>query len=274
VGIVQTYATTRIGRPANKPSSTLGFRVSQLVQRRCSAVAHPPKYPDYAGQLLDYLLPLPPQSPPIAVVPTVDEQALDRILAKVGKKFIPDNLNRMALWTAIKQADDDKKSVNRFRSGARTRAIVKSMKRISKTAESLAAAVKQNDDATQLVAQMLPLALTTTAELIILATHVEQVLNESSVALRARYDRIPSANEWLAGIELPLIFEDFFYRNPGRSRVNDKPGGPTVRFIAAVMREIDSQLAEETIVRAMTRFSELRKRRQIVRRRNSNIGQK
>jgi len=65
-------------------------------------VAHPPKYPDYAGQLLDYLSPLPPKSSSTAVLTTVGEQAtLDRILAKIGKKFIPDYLNRMALWIAV-----------------------------------------------------------------------------------------------------------------------------------------------------------------------------
>jgi hypothetical protein len=87
-------------------------------------MAHPPKKPDYAGQLLDYLLPLPPPSS-TTVVTTVDERAtVDRILAKIGKKFIPDDLNRMALWIAIKQAADDQKSVDRYRSGARTQHLL------------------------------------------------------------------------------------------------------------------------------------------------------
>ena len=80
-------------------------------------------------------------------------------------------------------------------------------------------------------------------------------------------------NEWLAGVELPLIFEECFGRKLGRSRDINGPGGPTVRFIAAVMFEMGSQMEGETIVRAMSRFSELRKRRQVVRHRNSNIGQ-
>ena len=234
-------------------------------------MAHPPKYPDYAGQLLDYLSPLPPKSSSTAVLTTVGEQAtLDRILAKIGKKFIPDDLNRMALWIAVKQAADDKKNVDRYRSKARTHAIVKSMKRVRNAAESLAAVIKENEDTRELLVEQ----LASIQQLIGSVSNIVQLLTRSNVAIRARYDRIPSANDWLAGIELPLIFEDFFYRKPGRSRVNDKPGGPAVRFIAAVMSEIGSPLAEETIVRAMTRFSEVRKRRQVVRRRNSNIGQK
>ena len=128
------------------------------MQRRCSAVAHPPKYPDYAGQLLDYLSPLPPKSSSTAVLTTVGEQAtLDRILAKIGKKFIPDDLNRMALWIAVKQAADDKKNVDRYRSRARTHAIVKSMKRVRNAAESLAAVIKENEDSRELLVVRSPL---------------------------------------------------------------------------------------------------------------------
>jgi uncharacterized membrane protein YdfJ with MMPL/SSD domain len=170
-------------------------------------MAHPPKKPDYAGQLLDYLLPLPPTSSSTAVVTTVDEQAtLDRILAKIGKKFIPDDLNRMALWIAIKQAADAKKSVDRYRSGARTHAIVKSMKRVRNAAESLAAVIKENEDTIEFLTEQ----LASIEQLIVSVSNIEQLLTESSVAIRARYDRIPSANDWLAGVELPLIFEDFF----------------------------------------------------------------
>ena len=231
-------------------------------------MAHPSNKRDYIGPLFDYILP--PWSPPTAALTTVDEQALDRILTAVSKKFIPGDLNRMALWTAIKQAAESKESVDRYRSRARTHAIVKSMKRVRNAAESLAAVIKENEDTIEFLTEQLG----SIEQLIVSVSNIEQLLTKSSVAIRARYDRIPSANDWLAGVELPLIFEDFFYRKAGRSRVNDKPGGPAVRFIAAVMREIDSPLVEETIVRAMTRFSELRKRRQVVRRRNSNIGQK
>jgi CHAD domain-containing protein len=189
-------------------------------------VAHPPKYPDYAGQLLDYLSPLPPKSSSTAVLTTVGEQAtLDRILAKIGKKFIPDDLNRMALWIAVKQAADDKKNVDRYRSRARTHAIVKSMKRVRNAAESLAAVIKENEDTRELLVEQ----LASIQQLIGSVSNIVQLLTRSNVAIRARYDRIPSANDWLAGIELPLIFEDFFHRKPGRSRVNDKPGGPGQR---------------------------------------------
>jgi hypothetical protein len=235
-------------------------------------MAHSPNKPDYVGQLLDYILPLPPLSPSTAPVTTVDEQALDRILAAVGKKFIPTELNRMALWTAIKQAAENKDNVDRFRSGPRTRAVVKSMKRIRKAADALATVIKENRDVTSLLADMSLRAQTTIKELIYCATHFELELSKISAVVRPRYNRIPSAREWLAGVELPIIFEEFFNRKAGRSRIDGVPGGPTVHFIAAVMSEIDSPLKRETIVRAMTTYSELRKLRRPVRQRAHALG--
>jgi len=186
-------------------------------------MAHPPKKPDYAGQLLDYLLPLPPTSSSTAVVTTVDEQAtLDRILAKIGKKFIPDDLNRMALWIAIKQAADAKKSVDRYRSGARTHAIVKSMKRVRNAAESLAAVIKENEDTIEFLTEQ----LASIEQLIVSVSNIEQLLTESSVAIRARYDRIPSANDWLAGVELPLILRIFFTASLAAHGSTTSPAAP------------------------------------------------
>ena len=159
-------------------------------------MAHPPKKPDYAGQLLDYLLPLPPTSSSTAVVTTVDEQAtLDRILAKIGKKFIPDDLNRMALWIAIKQAADAKKSVDRYRSGARTHAIVKSMKRVRNAAESLAAVIKENEDTIEFLTEQ----LASIEQLIVSVSNIEQLLTESSVLYaRDMTAFLPQTIGWLA----------------------------------------------------------------------------
>jgi hypothetical protein len=84
-----------------------------------------------------------------------DKRSLDRILEAVGKKFIPANLNRKALWAAIKKAGETKKIIARWRP-ARVRPIVKAMKRISRAANSLAAVIKENDDAMQLFADIVP----------------------------------------------------------------------------------------------------------------------
>jgi hypothetical protein len=233
------------------------------VQRRCGATAHPTNDYDYAGPLLQYLLP--PALPRASAVTTVDEQALDRILAAVGKKFVPAELNGNALWSAIKEADETKNIVDRFRSGPRTRAIRKSMKSIAKAADALARAIKENEDSTQLIDQNVPLVPKSIQQLIDFSAYLEQKLGKSNAYLRAKYDRIPSATDWLGGVELPNVFEEFFDRKAGRSQSDDGPSGPTVRFIVAAMNEIGRSPSPETIVRAMTRYSELRKLRRSLR---------
>jgi hypothetical protein len=72
-------------------------------------------------------------------------------------------------------------------------------------------------------------------------------------------DRRPSETEWLAGVALPLVYERNFFRRAGRSRgTGGKSSGPTVRFIAATLREIDVPYSEESIARAMSRLATLR----------------
>jgi hypothetical protein len=210
-------------------------------------MAHPKNDYDYAGPLLQYLLP--PALRRASAVTTVDEQALDRILTAVDNKFIPAGLNRMALWTAIKQAAEEKAAFDRFRSGPRTRSIIKAMKRIGKTADALARVIKENGDSAQLIADTMPDALMIIRQLIDCSAYFERELSASNVNIRARYDGgVPSPSEWLAAVELPNIFEEFFNRKAGRSRRGGAPSGPTVHFIAAVMNEVDRPIKTETIV--------------------------
>jgi len=205
------------------------------------------------------------EPPAVAAATIVDEEALDRIVDAVGKNFIPVTFNRNALWDALLKARKTKEIIDRFQPDARPRAKSNSMRRIS---------------ANQFIANLLPVVLEEIRLLIIVTKRTGQIWSDSDKdirangrAMRARYDRPPSTNDWLAGVELPLIFEECFGRKLGRSRDINGPGRPTVRFIAAVMFEMGSQIEGETIVRAMSRFSELRRRRRVVHLRNNNIGQ-
>jgi hypothetical protein len=235
---------------------------------------HPSEKPNYDGPLFD-LMRL--SSTPKALrrdkpVPPINDQVLNRILDAVGERFIPPNLNRTRLWTALVEGVETKEKIDCFRPGSRKRAMIKSIKNIRKAANSLAAALNDNDDANKLFVSLMPSSLEDIKRLCVVAENFERTWSASDKATREQYKRIPSANDWLAGVELPLIFEECFGRKPRRARTNGKPSGPTVRFVAAALSEMDSPLADETIVRAMTRFSELRERRRAVR--NKNIGQK
>jgi hypothetical protein len=67
-------------------------------------------------------------------------------------------------------------------------------------------------------------------------------------------DRRPSKLEWMAGVALPN-----FARRAGRSRTPEsKPSGPTVRFIAATLKQVGALYSDESIVRAMTRLATFR----------------
>jgi hypothetical protein len=72
-------------------------------------------------------------------------------------------------------------------------------------------------------------------------------------------DRRPSKLEWMAGVALPLVYERNFARRAGRSRTPEsKPSGPTVRFIAATLKQVGALYSDESIVRAMTRLATFR----------------
>ena len=219
---------------------------------------------DYAGPLLKYGLSSARLSttarPPRDELKetAVDERALGRILIAVGDKFIPASLNGVALWTAIKKAAQDKDTFDRFRSGPRTRAIIKAMNGIRKAADALMSVVKENADAAQLMANTVSDPLMIIQQVIDCSVYYERTLTSSNNDLREKYDRIPSPTEWLVGVELPNIFEEFFAREARRSHNNGKPSGPTVRFIVAVMNEVACPCRPGTIIRAMTRYSKLR----------------
>jgi hypothetical protein len=67
--------------------------------------------------------------------------------------------------------------------------------------------------------------------------------------------RRPSEPEWLAGVSLPLVYERHFHSPAGRSRnAEGTPGGPTVRFVGATLRELSIPYSPESIVRAFTRL--------------------
>jgi hypothetical protein len=69
--------------------------------------------------------------------------------------------------------------------------------------------------------------------------------------------RRPSELEWLAGVLLPLVYERHFLRPARRSQgAEGEPGGPTVRFVEAVLKELEVQnFKRASIVRAFTRLT-------------------
>jgi hypothetical protein len=232
--------------------------------------------PKNEGYKHNWVLPLLPflkhQSAPIA---PIDEQTLERILTRVGQRFVPADLDRARLRSAIAKAVETKEQIDKIRPGKYSRALGKGVKRIRQATGKLDECLRKNNDAWQLIADYVPSFSEDVIRVICTAQAIEQNLAESAEHTIASYSpRVPNAREWLAGVELPLVFEEFFHRKGGRSRSGGKPAGPTVRFVHAVMTETCTSFAEESILRAMTGLAELRKRRRAVRKReNPDIGQ-
>jgi hypothetical protein len=201
----------------------------------------------------------PKKEPPRGATLLIDAQALDRILAKVGQRFVPANLDRVALQRGIERAVKEKEIFDRVRPGARSRAIRSDAKSTREALESLHRLLSKNSDLDELMTQSEPSIFDDIVRWIATAYFIEQRLNLSE-DIRKRYRRFPTPSEWVAGIELPLIFEEFFHRTEARSR-----SGPTVRFVSAIMAEIGTPFAEASIIRAMTRLTEARNARRAIR---------
>jgi len=219
-------------------------------------MSRPPRTIDYLGPLLDYL---PTALPRTSFLPS--EEALDRILDEVHPKFVPKSLDRDALRIGIQEAAAGRDAFARIHSGRRARANAKILKDIREGAQSLAALLEGNDEIKHYLRTACKTVLRDLTLLSSVAAALEQYPSEPSQDARNVHDRIPSPNEWLAGVGLPLVFEECFHRKAGRARTDGEPGGPTVSFVTAVMSEMGIQFKAETIVRAMTRYSEILERR-------------
>jgi hypothetical protein len=240
---------------------------SFVVAKRMSRP--PKKTGDYVGPLLDYLPTPQPRTSFLA-----SDEAIERILAEVPSKFVPANLDRSALRTAIQEAAAGRDAFERIHSGRRARANAKILKDIREGAQTLAALLEEDDEIKHVIQTAFRSVFRDLTLLSGVAAILEQRSGKPSQDARSVDDRIASANEWLAGVGLPLAFEECFHRKAGRARSGGKPGGPTVSFVAAVMLEMGIPLKAETIVRAMTRHSKILERRRAGRRRDLDTGQK
>jgi hypothetical protein len=202
----------------------------------------------------------------------LDEHGIDKIIAAVRSNYVPPNLDRSALRRAIDESEKSAKIISANRRGARARKRLKRLKQIRETAEQLASLLEVKDDASDPIeklwsksAQRLgdwPLALVSR----LIVDHVEAIEHALSNAEPSQWGN-PTANEWLAGAELPCVFEEHFRRKPGgsRNKTHKKGDGPCVRFIEATMRELGVRYSPASILRTMTRLRALRDHRRLVR---------
>jgi hypothetical protein len=227
--------------------------------------------------------------------------AIERILAAVGKKHTPLELDREALRIEIGEAYLERRFGFDATHGSTARGRLKRLRRWQRAAERLAAQIKADMHADIMIQQTLdrayssgspppaspapfsesPLPLSTPRK----PPKVVGFLEELQLAIRVVEHRVksvadkwergherdpslkgrrPTEEDWLAGVELPLVFERHFLHRAGRSRAKSgsgPPTGPMVDFISAAMRELGFKYTKESIARAYTRREPLRKER-------------
>jgi hypothetical protein len=203
----------------------------------------------------------------------LDEQSVDKTIKAVGKKYGPAAIDRSALRRAIEESEKGAEIIAVYRRGARAQKLRERLKQFRVAAKQLAAMLEVNDDASRMIESFIgewPRAMVSR-----LSDHVEALekLNSEALAAVLRMQRPsrwgnPNANAWLAGVELPLVFEEHFGRPPGisRSKTYEKGSGPCVRFIESTMLELGKRYSTASILRAMTQLRGLRDSRSHVRR--------
>ena len=181
----------------------------------------------------------------------LNERGLDQIIRAVGKNFVPADLDRSALRRAIDESENFAEIISVHRRGARARKLLKQLKQVRETTDHLALLLDAKNDASDLIQKLSgewPKVIV--SRLIVDVEALEHVLGKG----KPPQGRNPSAKEWLAGVELPCVFDENFHRKPGGSRSKaGKAGGPCVRFIEATMRELGKPYDPVSILRAMTR---------------------
>jgi hypothetical protein len=200
----------------------------------------------------------------VAVDMPLDERGLDKIIEAVGRRYIPATLDRSALRRAIDKSKESAETISKNRHGARARKRFERLKQILEAAEQLESLLKVQDDASHMIRKCFGEGPRVTV--IRLIGEVEALLHVLSDHEPSQWGN-PTTNEWLAGVELPCVFEEHFCRKPGASRnkAHREGDGPCVRFIKATMLELGKLYSPASILRAMTRHRALRKSRRLVR---------
>ena len=122
-------------------------------------------------------------------------------------------------------------------------AIRKYAGKVWKTANDLSKILDQENDPADYLRSAFPVK-----ELQVILQHLGR-----SAAATALFPKLQSPNEFFFGWQLPLVFEKHFKREAKYSRPSDggAPGGPFIRFAAAVASALGLEVSAETVVKAI-----------------------
>jgi hypothetical protein len=188
---------------------------------------------------------------PKAICDKLDGAALNRIIQAAGNA--PDDLNREELRSALENVPSWYATHQSLRVSAKRKRA--GLNKILNAAERLKTLL--SGDAWLLILNRLSISDPDPRHALTWLTRAaSDILNESSERLPKLVEdfKTTSTLEDIAGIHLPVIFEQHLHRSRGRSRNPDgTPTGPCVRFVYQAMTELGMPYDKESIARAISR---------------------
>jgi hypothetical protein len=204
---------------------------------------------------------------------SIDVSVVERILAVVGEKFIPSDLDKQKLAIGLASCLTTYSSAVRRRSDKPTKDRIRRLNSIRKAAKRLELQLQPDDvwdwsdrywECDYLQENVKDLIKRIDSDLGDLAFELEWG-PDFDEAMRLRLDprdfagrwRAHSPFEWVAGHYLPNLFRTHFGIKPAFHRRNDVPDSPAIRFIEKALTELGITNARrpysrESIAKALT----------------------
>jgi hypothetical protein len=181
---------------------------------------------------------------------------------RIANKSGLTKIDKRALWQAILKARDDSEVIDRYRRGPRSKKCAADLQKIQKAAHKLQLLLSQDNDAMDFVTNMegAPKAVLSFLKLEALITVASKSMKEISrdrdprAVLRGQ--RVIHTKEWLAGVELPRLFEEF---GGNAHTMGYPPPDEMIAFVEAAMKELCIRYAASTIKKAIRELQEKRR---------------
>jgi hypothetical protein len=171
----------------------------------------------WAARLLVFTAPLAKGKP-------LDDSALGRVLSRVGADYVPTTLNKAQLLNEINGAVAESKIYDLYRAGSRLRGALKDLALIADAGKQFILSLNAENDATRLIKSLRPETVWLIRDIIGTVDSID-LLQKRIRDTKKNKQRIPSQLEWLAGAELPCVFQEHFNRRAGTRHI------PVVRGI-------------------------------------------
>jgi hypothetical protein len=241
-------------------ASIAGIKAQTVIGRRIAQAVSDEMYPWVAG-----LRPFLEEGEERHPVSRAELASASRIANKSGLT----NVDRRALWRAIKKAGDDASElIDKYRPGPRLNKCVANLQEIDEVAQQLEKLLSRNNDATEFITKI---GAESVFAFIKLRALIAASLDSMGKCSRDRdprgiiNGRVITTTEWLAGVELPCVYKEF----SGHNRPDGDQPKQMVDFVESAMKALDFQYSTSSIKKALHLLREKRRLRSQARGKNA-----